>query len=152
MSWRIAMVISVSRSIQKQAVPCLFSKHKFLFNTSPKERINRVILQLHHKDSWKFWGRCRWLSQKSRGICHRLFNLLKLQYSLEKVKLPLKSEKLSNYETYFAINVIAFSHISWIFCRRKNQVSFCRRRKNHVHFFMYMVNLMKSVNYMIALI
>lgn len=75
MSWRIAMVISVLRSIQNQAVPCLFSRHKFLFNTSPKERIKHGILQLHHKDSFKGWGHCRWLRQKARDACHRLFNL-----------------------------------------------------------------------------
>lgn len=45
------MVISVSSSIQKQAVSCLFSRLKFLFNTSSKERINHDILLLHHKGS-----------------------------------------------------------------------------------------------------
>lgn len=138
------MVISVLRSIQKQAVPCLFPRHKFLFNICPKESsttvfcicITRILSNADH---------CRWLSQKSRDICCGLFNLLKLQCFLEKVELPLQSEKLSNYET--------FGHHCRCFQPYFLEILYLtERRKNHVNFFMYMVNLINSVNYMIALI
>lgn len=101
------MVISVSSSIKIQVVSCLFSRLKFLFNTSPKERINHDILLLHHKGS---------LTQKSGEICQRLFNFLKLQCFLKSVELLSKIEQLSDFKTYFAINVIAISHFSWTFC------------------------------------
>lgn len=51
-----------------------------------------------------------------RDICQKLFHLLKPFFFFLILYYFQKLEQLSNSKIYFAINVIAFSHISWAFC------------------------------------